>query len=160
MLEGKYMKQKLKLKKEVTIKTYLLNLGIVLFLIIIFSLISNHTNKFNYIFPDCNFKNWLHLYCPGCGGTRACISLMKFHFIDSICSNPIVIYFASCMLYYYIKIGYLLIKNHGKLVYIFNTTWLFVAIAVMIIFFITRNLFLVIKGYDYLGDIGNDWLLK
>ena len=42
----------------------------------------------------CSFKNITGWYCPGCGGTRAVISLLNGHFFKCICYHPIVFYLA------------------------------------------------------------------
>lgn len=35
------------------------------------------------ISQGCSFKTKFHIYCPGCGGTRALKALLQFHPIKS-----------------------------------------------------------------------------
>ena len=42
--------------------------------------------------PSCVFHSMTGLYCPGCGGTRAVLELMKGHVLQSLWYHPIVLY--------------------------------------------------------------------
>lgn len=42
--------------------------------------------------PSCSFFRLTGLYCPGCGGTRACIALLHGHFLRSLVYHPVVLY--------------------------------------------------------------------
>lgn len=42
--------------------------------------------------PSCVFHSMTGLYCPGCGGTRAVLELMKGHLLQSLWYHPIVLY--------------------------------------------------------------------
>lgn len=42
--------------------------------------------------PPCLMRTVLGLYCPGCGGTRAVIYLLKGHPILSLYCHPVVLY--------------------------------------------------------------------
>ena len=107
----------------------------------------------NYIYPDhwkigifenCVFKSISGFPCPGCGGTRALVSLFRGNVVDSFFYNPSVIYaflayihFWFCMyinkhsnikkisikveLYAYIFVGIILIQWIIKIVYILLT---------------------------------------
>lgn len=44
------------------------------------------------LLPGCVFRSLTGLYCPGCGGTRAVLELMKGHIIKSLWYHPIVMY--------------------------------------------------------------------
>lgn len=41
---------------------------------------------------ECSFHKFTHLYCPGCGGTRASYYLSRGRFLKSFLCNPFVIY--------------------------------------------------------------------
>jgi membrane-bound acyltransferase YfiQ involved in biofilm formation len=54
-------------------------------------------------YPRCPIFTWLHLYCPGCGGTRALAALLHGRLLEAMHWNAMVvlllpfatIYFAS-----------------------------------------------------------------
>ena len=60
-------------------------------------------------FDGCVFKSVTGLYCPGCGGTRACLSLLHFQFLKSICYHPAVLYFT---LVYLVFMGKMFLLKH------------------------------------------------
>ena len=45
-----------------------------------------------YEMPPCVFSTYLHIYCPGCGGTRAVEALLRGHILESVWYHPIVMY--------------------------------------------------------------------
>lgn len=50
--------------------------------------------------PTCFFYSHYGIFCPGCGCTRAFVSLLKGNFIVSFLYNPTVIYAAIMTLIY------------------------------------------------------------
>lgn len=44
--------------------------------------------------PSCVLNTYFGLYCPGCGGTRAFISLLHGHILQSLWYHPLVPYSA------------------------------------------------------------------
>lgn len=45
------------------------------------------------IVPSCAFYSDTGIYCPGCGGTRAVVSLLKGNIVQSFLYHPFVLYF-------------------------------------------------------------------
>lgn len=45
------------------------------------------------IVPPCAFYTDTRIYCPGCGGTRAVVSLLKGNLVQSFLYHPFVLYF-------------------------------------------------------------------
>lgn len=60
----------------------------------------------------CIFFERTGLYCPGCGGTRAVISLLRGKVVQSFLYHPFVIYFAVT---YTIFMVYEFCKKHFRL---------------------------------------------
>ncbi|MCM1540093.1 MAG: DUF2752 domain-containing protein [Blautia sp.] len=42
--------------------------------------------------PPCVLDTYLHIYCPGCGGTRAVGALLQGNILESVWYHPIVLY--------------------------------------------------------------------
>lgn len=105
------------------------------------------------LFLPCGMKVFFHLYCPGCGGTRAVEHLIHFQFVESLQSNPLVLIMAAISVYYWGKALYMLIKNKGEAHYRINAGPFLAFLAIMLIFFVVRNILLVHFGVDYLGEL-------
>lgn len=50
--------------------------------------------KITDLLPGCIFYEKYHLFCPGCGGTRAVICLLQGDIIGSFLYHPFVVYAA------------------------------------------------------------------
>ena len=109
----------------------------------------------------CKFSQTLHLYCPGCGGTRAVKHLLHFDLVRSFLSHPIPIYAGILLLRIWVALLHNALfcrqpsgKSHWKLFY----QWEMWTILVVVIgFFILRNVALVVFKCDYLGDMAAYW---
>ena len=109
--------------------------------------------EFYIPFSYCGFHDFLRLYCPGCGGTRAINELLSLHIKSSFLANPIVIYIAAVGMYYYISAFYtFIIKKDGKIHYKLSTHLLWIALGIVVGFFVLRNVLLLFWNIDYLGD--------
>lgn len=53
-------------------------------------------------FLECQLREEIGLYCPGCGGTRAVLSLLQGNIIESIKYNPIVVYAIVVTIIYFV----------------------------------------------------------
>ena len=42
-------------------------------------------------YPSCPVFHYLHLYCPGCGSTRALSALLHGHFSQAMYYNPLFV---------------------------------------------------------------------
>mgnify|MGYP001298604190 CR=1 FL=1 len=85
-----------------------------------------------YRFQGCVFKEMTGVYCPGCGGTRAVIELLRLHPVKSFCYHPAVLYFAAVYAVFMIKMFLLKhfqigIEHEGRLL-------IFIYIGIGIIF--------------------------
>lgn len=106
----------------------------------------------------CGFHEFLHLYCPGCGGTRAVYALLRLDIIESFLYHPIVPMLALLLVEYYIGAIVTLIRKNGKRYYYLRIWFCYVALGVIIVHFILRNVLLVFCHYDYIGDLLSYWL--
>ena len=101
---------------------------------------------------ECPVHAFLHIYCPGCGITRAILSLSHLDIIGSLRYNPMAIFL---LIYIVVIVGVLINKKRThesekakrdiKLV----TLGLF---GIWIAYFVVRNVLLVFFGIDIVGD--------
>ena len=52
------------------------------------------------LFMHPAFSSGDRFYCPGCGGTRAVLALVKGNMIQSFLYHPIVVYTAGLLIWY------------------------------------------------------------
>ena len=86
----------------------------------------------------CYFSSELHLYCPGCGGSRAVLRLLEGDVIASV---------RGALLYN------TFLSRNGKEVTVLYEWEAWGILVVVLGFFIVRNLLLIFFGIDYLGDM-------
>ena len=108
--------------------------------IIIVGLIYYILNKFFNISIPCPIYKITGLYCPGCGVTRMCVSLINLDFCSAFHNNqliflsiPIFIIFGVVQTVKYIKTG----KNSLNR---FQEYFLYIYIIVLILFGVLRNI--------------------
>ncbi len=99
---------------------------------------------------DCLVRDKLHIYCPGCGGTRAVEALLKLHPIQSLYYNPVVILMivaAGCIMI----INRIEKNRSGHTLYKARIAVYVSFLVIWFAFFIVRNI-LLFCGIDVLGD--------
>ena len=111
----------------------------------------------NSITSRCMFHDLFHLYCPGCGGTRAVYLLLQMHPIQSFLYHPIVLLLALMLADYYIGAVITLIKRNGKRYYYLKEWFCYIVLAVILLNWGIRNLLLVKFHMDYIGDLLQFW---
>lgn len=88
----------------------------------------------------CGFQKVTHLYCPGCGGTRAFYYLLHGRFLQSIISNPFVFYLIADYLLF--MINTILVKKTHKVGFTgFPVTiTIYVGIGILLVQCVIRNI--------------------
>lgn len=109
-----------------------------------------------FFFP-CALKTYGHLYCPGCGGTHAMAYLLQFHIVQSLLYNPLVLFMAVVLVYYYVKTLVCLIIQHGDARFSIYLGFLWAFLIILVVFFLIRNFLLVNWGIDYMGELVQYW---
>lgn len=94
----------------------------------------------------CLFSTYLHIYCPGCGGTRAVSALLQGHILESVWCHPIVLYtvlvFGGFMLTQSLeRLGLKCVKGWK-----FHNWHLYGAIVIVVCNFLIKNLLRWIWG--------------
>lgn len=95
------------------------------------------------ILPPCSLHSMTGLYCPGCGGTRACYALMQGRILDSIIMHPMVFYLAAGYVIY--MLSYLLdILTKGKIrgCYFCPYYW-YIGVGILLVQFVVKNIALL-----------------
>lgn len=107
------------------------------------------------LFGGCFIKKLFHIYCPGCGGTRALSSMIRLDIMSSLRQNPLVLFLLSVVLYYdAINIGATITgrepsEKTKKLAAVLSYIFMISVIA----YFVIRNTALIFFRIDPLSDI-------
>lgn len=106
----------------------------------------------------CFFPTVWHLYCPGCGGTRAVNLLLDGNLLGSVLANPTPV----CLIPLFIRIWGVLLYNSmigykKKMIPPLTITEIWVLFVAYIVYGIIRNVLLVFFHIDYLGDLAVYW---
>ena len=97
--------------------------------------------------PGCFLLKMTGFYCPGCGGTRAFLFMLKGHFLASVYCHPVVMYAAAVGGWYMIShtIEYLS-KEKYAIGMRYRDIYLYIALAIILINWLIKNLFLILGG--------------
>lgn len=106
----------------------------------------------------CAIHDVFHIYCPGCGGTRAVYSLLRLRIWESFMEHPMVLFTALILADYYIGAIITLIRKNGKRYYYLRVWFCYVALGLVIVNFVVRNFLLICVHYDYMGDLIEYWM--
>lgn len=101
----------------------------------------------------CALAENAHIYCPGCGGTRALYSLLKLDFLSSLRYNIAVPFIAGVYVYYNIKAIIALVKKDEGFISRQKFIPIYIFIGILILNFLVRNILLWCFGIDFIGDI-------
>ena len=112
-------------------------------LLVIFLVYAVIVIKFNIVIP-CVFYTVTGLYCPGCGITRLCLSLLKGDLYQSFRYNPII--FIDLPILFILFVLNLLYKDKENLKKINNIIIIVLAI-ITVAYGILRN----IPAFDFLA---------
>lgn len=103
--------------------------------------------------PACGLVTYFHVYCPGCGGTRAIEAFLHGDFVRSFLCHPVIVYLFLLFMAYFLPATYtFLLKRNGKLYYSFHIATLWGLLVVVVFNFVLRNILLIFFHIDYLQD--------
>lgn len=99
----------------------------------------------------CHFHELTGLYCPGCGGTRAALALLRGEILNSLRYHPIVLYGCFTALPYLVK-NTLYLLTRGRVKPMAFRMWMaYGAAAIIAGNVILKNLLYLATGIDILG---------
>jgi hypothetical protein len=100
--------------------------------------------------PPCTFYYLTHLYCPGCGGTRALMLLLNGHPLMSLRYNPAVLLGLSLIIYYEVTVLMTIFSKKGKVYYTRKMWPVYVYLVVLVLYFVLRDVLLAVFHIDLL----------
>ena len=103
----------------------------------------------------CVFKHNIKLYCPGCGGSRSLVYLLRLDLLRSFICYPALPVTALLILDADIRAVISFVKNSPKAILGFRTGALISIPTIIILNFVVRNILLICFGIDMIGDIIN-----
>ena len=104
--------------------------------------------------PYCLCHDFLRLYCPLCGCTRAGLALLHLDFAESLKANPLVLLFVLGLVLYNL-VSLVRIGRGGELLRVKNA-WVLTGIS-LFAFALVRNLLMIFFKFDTLGELVSFW---
>ena len=101
----------------------------------------------------CAFYNSLHFYCPGCGGSRSLLSLLRFDFLSSFLFFPALIPSVIIFLAFDLSLLLSIIKDSSHPLLFFPYKSLILIPVIIILNLVIRNSLLLFFGIDYIKSI-------
>lgn len=124
-----------------------------------FALYCNVTGfEISFTGQACMFPLVLHIYCPGCGGTRAVRALLQGDLVRSFMCHPLVLYIVVLYLQAFVMSAYsVIVKRDGKMRVRIPMWQVWMLLVIVLGFFIFRIVMVVAFHYDYLGEVLEFW---
>ena len=104
---------------------------------------------------SCIFKHNMKLYCPGCGGSRSLVYLLRLDIIRSFIFYPALPVCSLLVLDADVRAVISLVRDSPKAIMGFRLNSIIVVPVLILLNFILKNILLVCFGIDILGDIIN-----
>lgn len=102
--------------------------------------------------PACALKEMTGYYCPGCGGTRAVLSLLDGHLLLSIFYHPFVVYTLIIGGWFMISQTIERVSRHKIPIGMhYRNIYLWLALAIVVVNCLVKNLVLGIWGIALMG---------
>lgn len=95
----------------------------------------------------CVAYTYFGFYCPGCGGTRAFVSLLHGHFLQSLWYHPLVLYFAVLYGSFMLSHTFARITRYRYFRGMrFHNWYLYAALVILVVNWILKNILLLCLG--------------
>lgn len=122
-------------------------LSVALLYLLVMRLYDTHASE-----PYCSFQNTFHLYCPGCGGSRALRYLLTLRLPSAFITYPPIFVGVGVIIYAEVLLVLGIKEKDPFYIKKFKIPTLALFPLAAIVFFFIRNA-LLFAGIDFLGDI-------
>ena len=137
-------------------KQYLILHAGLLTVLLLFPLYRALTSYITQFVAGCMLHDYLFIYCPLCGGTRAVESLLHLDVAAALRFNPFVVFVILLAVIFDIIALVRLLRGKARLFVFPEWGWI-VLVAVMVAYLVLRNYLMIAHGYDPVGDLGAFW---
>lgn len=124
---------------------------------VVFSAFGAQLMAFFSYWNVCVLHDVFHLYCPGCGGTRALFALLEGRPLRSFLYNPAILLGLCLLLYYHFRAGMALMKKDYAVYTRISKKPAAAFPFVLLGFAVLRNVLLCFFGVDFLGELAVFW---
>lgn len=121
--------------------------GLILLGILLFWLAAERLLGLEFSLPPCVFHSLTGLYCPGCGGTRACRLLLSGHIFQSFLYHPGVL--LAAVLYVWFMVSHTIefvSKGRLKIGLPYTDKFLYLEVVVIILQCLAKNMMKILGG--------------
>ena len=101
----------------------------------------------------CFIKEALHIYCPGCGGTRALILLLTLHPLKSFFIYPPLTIGALILFELDLRMLLCAVRENEKYMQNYSYRRFYILALAIILNFLIKNFYLLVFEIDLIGDI-------
>ena len=102
---------------------------------------------------SCAVKHLLHIYCPGCGGSRSLVSLFRLDLISAFTLYPPMAILLFFLIDIDVRATLAVVRNERGYLEKFKLTSVVLIPLVMLICCFVRNYLLICHGVDPIGDL-------
>ena len=145
----------MKTKIQVRHPMFLAMHGVAILGVLLLPLYMTLTSWLSKIFGDCLMHRFF-IYCPLCGGTRALGALIRFDLVAALNYNAFVVLLCVVALALDVWAWVRYFQKKEPLILLPNWSWI-VFCAVLVTYFILRNVLMIFFGIDPTGDLGFFW---
>ena len=101
----------------------------------------------------CTVRDVLHIYCPGCGGSRGLLFLFTGHFLKAFEAYPAYLFAVLAFFVCDISLVVAVVKKREEPLRFIKWWYVLIFLAIAIIWAPVRSYLALRFGYDPLGDL-------
>jgi hypothetical protein len=97
-----------------------------------------------HFYPQCPVFRYLHMYCPGCGATRALAALLHGRLVEALHYNALVVFLLPPVLY-------VLVKTYARILRGESFAWPEIPVAGIKLVLLAGFLFAILRNTLHAG---------